>query len=108
MQACCCRLLLTEKRTQLGSQAAKLRGGLTKLSETGQQVHLLLPGVVQQSMARQPAASVHCDLKRIVSAQLLNMLLKLEEHIAWISWPQMLQNMICSTAGLFHDLTCAC
>ena len=34
----CCRLLLAEKRLQLGSQATKLRGGLTKLAETGQQV----------------------------------------------------------------------
>ena len=39
---CCCRLLLTEKRKQLGSQAAKLRGGLTTLAETGQQVCTVL------------------------------------------------------------------
>ena len=47
MERWCCRLLLKEKRVQLGSQAAKLRGGLTKLSETGQQVSLTLDGFAE-------------------------------------------------------------
>ena len=54
---CCCRGMLKEKRREVGDKAGKLKGGLQKLQETGEQVATMQ---VCQTQSDVPCMHQHC------------------------------------------------